>query len=193
VTRHTLRERRRRLHVLVAEDNPVNQQLAVRLLERQGHAVQVVGTGGDAVAAVAQTSFDLVLMDVQMPEMDGLEATVAIRAREADEPAASHPRRIPIIALTAHAMKGDADRCLAAGMDGYVSKPVRGEALQAEIERVLGLVPADGLAAPPVDLAAFLETVGGDRALLRELVGVFVADCPRRRVEMRRAVAGADA
>ncbi|PYM60404.1 MAG: hypothetical protein DMD79_15845, partial [Candidatus Rokuibacteriota bacterium] len=192
VTRHTLRERRRRLHVLVAEDNPVNQKVAVRLLERHGHAVRVVGTGRDAVAAVAQTLFDLVLMDVQMPDMDGLEATVAIRARErADQTAASKRRRIPIVALTAHAMKGDADRCLAAGMDGYVSKPVSWEALQAEIERVL--VSADGLPAPPVDLAVFLETVGGDRVLIRELVGVFVADCPGRRLELRQAIARADA
>jgi CheY-like chemotaxis protein len=108
----------RSLDVLLAEDNRVNQRLATRLLEKMGHRVTVAHNGRDTVAAVAGHAFDLILMDVQMPEMDGLEATALIRASEHDG------RRIPILALTAHVMKGDRERCLAAGMDGYVSKPL---------------------------------------------------------------------
>ncbi len=108
------------LRILLAEDNRVNQALAVRLLEQAGHKVEVVANGREALEAVSRDSFDAVLMDVQMPEMDGVEATVAIRKLE--QPRAS---RIPIVAMTAHAMKGDRERCLAAGMDGYVAKPVQ--------------------------------------------------------------------
>jgi two-component system sensor histidine kinase/response regulator len=133
VTRHTLREDKNRSRVLLAEDNAVNQTLAVRLLEKRGYAVSVVGNGRTAVAALEKERFDVVLMDVQMPEMDGFEATAAIRAKE--ETAGSH---IPIIAMTAHALKGDQERCLAAGMDGYVSKPIRTNELFGEIERLIG-------------------------------------------------------
>jgi len=146
VTRHQLRDNRRRLHVLLAEDNPVNQQLALRLLEKQGHTVVVVGDGRAAVAAVVRERFDLVVMDVQMPEMDGFEATAAIRQWEAGAARGEAPlsgglrsegrRRVPILALTAHAMKGDADRCLAAGMDGYLPKPMKAEELYAALERL---------------------------------------------------------
>jgi CheY-like chemotaxis protein len=132
VTRHALRESRRRLHVLVAEDNPVNQRLAVRLLEKQGHTTVVVGDGRLAVEAFEREGFDLVLMDVQMPELDGFAATVAIRARE--RTTGGHT---PIVAMTAHAMKGDEERCLAAGMDGYLSKPVKVETLLGEIARLV--------------------------------------------------------
>jgi CheY-like chemotaxis protein len=123
--------------VLLAEDNPVNQKLAVRLLEKLGHAVVLANNGREAVEAVGREAFDVVLMDVQMPEMGGLEATAAIREGEA-----GGGRRLPIIALTAHAMKGDRERCLAAGMDGYVSKPIRREDLVREIDAVLNLAPA---------------------------------------------------
>ncbi len=111
---------KRKLRILLAEDHPVNQQLAARLLEKHGHAVTIVANGRAALAALDTQSFDLILMDVQMPEMDGLEATGLIRAREK-----AAGRRMPILAMTAHAMKSDRERCLAAGMDGYVSKPVR--------------------------------------------------------------------
>jgi two-component system sensor histidine kinase/response regulator len=105
----------------------VNQKVATRLLEKSGHSVSVVSNGKEALAAIGRESFDVVLMDVQMPEMDGLEATARIRASEAN--VAGH---LPILAMTAHAMSGDRERCLAAGMDGYVSKPVRlAELLQA--------------------------------------------------------------
>ena len=103
--------------ILVAEDNPVNQKVAKRLLENSGHSVTVVANGNEALAAVQREKFDVVLMDVQMPELDGFEATARVRARELNE--VGH---LPILAMTAHAMSGDRERCLAAGMDGYVSK-----------------------------------------------------------------------
>ena len=137
VTRHSLREGRRKLRILLAEDNVVNQKVAARLLEKRGHTVVVVGNGKAALAALdgagpGSARFDLVLMDVQMPEMDGFEATGLIRERETSTGA-----HLPIIAMTAHAMKGDEERCLAAGMDGYTSKPVQVEELFATIDRVL--------------------------------------------------------
>jgi CheY-like chemotaxis protein len=119
ITRHLLRESRRQLKILLAEDNAVNQMLAVRLLEKRGHTVTVAQTGTLAVKAHESQPFDLVLMDVQMPEMDGLEATIAIRQREK-----TSGKHIPIIAMTAHAMVGDRELCLKAGMDGYVTKPL---------------------------------------------------------------------
>jgi CheY-like chemotaxis protein len=119
--------------VLIAEDNMVNQTLARRLLEKRGYAVSVVGDGRAALEAVNRESFDIVLMDVQMPSMDGFEATAAIRQQE--ELAGTH---IPIVAMTAHAFKGDQERCLAAGMDAYISKPIRQQDLYATIESLLG-------------------------------------------------------
>jgi two-component system sensor histidine kinase/response regulator len=125
-----LRETRRR--ILVAEDNPVNQRLAVGLLEKQGHSVALASNGRAALEAIAREQFDLVFMDVQMPEMDGFEATAAIRGKEN-----AGGMRLQIIAMTAHAMKGDMERCLAAGMDGYVSKPIQVEALTQAIESAM--------------------------------------------------------
>ncbi|MGO9273685.1 MAG: response regulator [Terriglobia bacterium] len=130
VTRHSLREGKRRLHVLLAEDNAVNQKLAARLLEKHGHHVTVTSNGREALVALDQESFDVVLMDVQMPEMDGFEATAAIRAREQ-----STGRHLPIVAMTAHAMQGDQERCLAAGMDGYIAKPIKAQELIDLLER----------------------------------------------------------
>jgi CheY-like chemotaxis protein len=124
------------LRILLAEDNVVNQRVAVRMLEKQAHSVRVVGNGREAVAAAAEEAFDLVLMDVQMPEMSGFEATERIRADEA-----VRGGHVPIIAMTAHAMKGDRERCLEAGMDGYVSKPVQARELHAAIAEALGPVP----------------------------------------------------
>ncbi len=117
------------LRVLVAEDNMVNQRLIARLLQKWGCQVTIVGSGEQAVEATASSPFDLVLMDVQMPGMDGFEATQAIRVREA----ATGRGHLAIVAITAHAMKGDRDRCLEAGMDGYVSKPVEAAELQRTI------------------------------------------------------------
>jgi two-component system sensor histidine kinase/response regulator len=132
VTRHALREIKKTSRVLLAEDNPVNQMLAVRLLEKRGYAVTIVVNGREALAAFEKESFDVILMDIQMPEMDGFEATAAIRAREK-----STGGHIPIVAMTAHSLVGDQERCLAAGMDGYVSKPIRTQQLFAVIERLL--------------------------------------------------------
>jgi two-component system, sensor histidine kinase and response regulator len=109
----------------------------VRILAKQGHQVEVVSTGQAALAALTQQTFDLVLMDVQMPELDGLEATAIIRERERKTGA-----HLPIIAMTAHAMKGDQEKCLAVGMDGYIAKPLRAEELYALIDRLLPGVSA---------------------------------------------------
>ena len=121
------------LDILVVEDGLMNQRLAVGLLEKRRHSVVVAGNGKEAVAALDSRPFDVVLMDVEMPEMDGIEATAVIRAKESE--CGGH---VPIIAMTAHAMKGDRDRCLAAGMDGYVSKPIRAQQLYDELRSVLG-------------------------------------------------------
>ncbi len=142
LTRHMLREGRMPLRVLLAEDNVVNQRLAMRLLEKQGHVVQVAGNGSEALKALETARFDVVLMDVQMPVMDGVEATAAIRAKE--KVTGEH---IPIVAMTAHAMAGDRQHFLASGMDGYVSKPVHSQELFAAIENVLSLATAPLLTA----------------------------------------------
>ncbi|HOS93467.1 MAG TPA: response regulator, partial [Armatimonadota bacterium] len=134
VTRHTVRQARRQLRVLVAEDHPVNQRLITRLLEKAGHVVTVASDGREAIGAYAPGRFDLVLMDVQMPEMDGLEATAVIR--EAEQ-ASGIGQRVPVIALTAHALGADRERFLAAGMDEHVPKPVTADALFDTIERLV--------------------------------------------------------
>jgi CheY-like chemotaxis protein len=136
VTRHSLREARQKLRILLAEDNVVNQVLVCRLLEKYGHSVVVASNGRKAMEELEKEKFDLVLMNVSMPEMDGFEAVAAIRAKEAAAQA-----HIPIIAMTAHAMKGDREHCLAAGMDAYISKPVQPKEL-FEIIKSLALVPA---------------------------------------------------
>jgi two-component system sensor histidine kinase/response regulator len=120
-------------HVLLAEDNEINQKLATRLLERRGYRVTIASNGALAVKAHALGEFDIILMDVQMPELDGLEATQVIRASEA-----ATKRHTPIIALTAHAMTGDRDRCLRAGMDAYVTKPLSQSELFGTIEALIG-------------------------------------------------------
>jgi CheY-like chemotaxis protein len=130
ITRHLLAEESPHWQILLADDNLVNQKVASRMLEKQGHSVTVASNGLEAIKKMEQQAFDLILMDIQMPEMDGFEATAAIRANELGG------RRIPIIALTAHAMSGDRERCLAAGMDGYVCKPIRLPDVIAEINRV---------------------------------------------------------
>jgi CheY-like chemotaxis protein/HPt (histidine-containing phosphotransfer) domain-containing protein len=182
------------LRVLVAEDNRVNQIVIQRLLERLGHTVVLCADGRAAVAAVEAQRPDLVLMDVQMPEMDGFAATAAIRAREATHPGG---RRLPIVALTAFAMTGDRERCLAAGMDDYLTKPIRRDQLVAILARFAGAsVPAEAeaeKAGPAIDEAAVLAYVGGDRELLGELLGIFLEDSPGQLQALREAVAGGDA
>lgn len=132
VTKHTLREAKSRVRVLLAEDNAVNQTLAVRILEKRGFSVTSVPDGQAAVDAVQSGEFELVLMDIQMPGMDGFEATAAIREREKQTGA-----HLPIVAMTAHALVGDRERCIASGMDAYVSKPIRTSELFTVIETIL--------------------------------------------------------
>ena len=139
VTRHTLREARNRHRVLLVEDDAVNQMFAVSLLERRGYIVSVAGNGRQALAALKKKDFDVVLMDVQMPEMDGFEATAAIRERER-----AAGRHTPIIAMTAHALQGDKERCLSAGMDAYISKPIQTNEFFATIEKIAGNRDAGG-------------------------------------------------
>jgi CheY-like chemotaxis protein len=131
VTRHTVRENSKSLSFLVAEDNTVNQRLIIRLLEKRGHHVVLARNGREAVEALEKQTFDIVLMDMQMPEMDGFEATKVIRENEKGSGI-----QVPIIALTAHAMQGDKERCLACGMNGYVSKPIVMEDLFSVIQDV---------------------------------------------------------
>ena len=198
--RHRSPKRRKRwqpgqrgLQVLVAEDNQVNQLVATRIFEKLGHRVTVVSNGCEALAAVQARKFDLIAMDVQMPEMDGLDATTAIRAWE--KAAGTH---VPIIAMTAHAMKGDRERCLAAGMDGYTSKPIRLRELEQAIAQLIRPPKLAKVAVPDqadgvVDHAALLEGVDGNRRLLRELARLFLADCPRRLAEIKEAIRRGDA
>jgi two-component system, sensor histidine kinase and response regulator len=187
----------RSLRVLVAEDNATNQKLVLELLRQRGHRVVVVGNGRQAVDKSAAQRFDVILMDVQMPEMGGLEATAAIRARERD--AGGH---IPIIALTARAMPGDRERCLAAGMDAYVSKPLRPQELFPAIDLLCapsgqpGAGRAAATAPEPaqkVDRATLLASFGGKATLLADVVGVFLADTPILLGRLRTAARAGDA
>jgi CheY-like chemotaxis protein len=179
--------------VLVVDDSPVNQTLAVRLLEKRGHTVVVAGNGREALAALERGPFDVVLMDVQMPEMDGLQATAALRVREKGT-----GRHTPVIALTAYALKGDRERCLAAGMDGYLTKPVRAECLYQALE---GLAPEGGAgsgdgaspAGAALDWGAALKRVAGHEDLLRQLAHLFLKEAGTWVPELRQAVTQRDA
>ena len=198
VTRHTLRESRRSLHILLAEDNEVNQKLALSLLKKRGHSVVVANNGREALAALARETFDLVLMDVQMPEMGGLEATAEIRKRE--EGTGKH---VPIVAMTAHAMKGDRDKCIQSGMDAYVTKPIQTRDFFATIESVTANTPfTPEFPGRPLqrksqigsfDTAAALERVEGDMMLLKEVVSLFFEDCPKLLSDIREAINRSDA
>ncbi|MBI4885717.1 MAG: response regulator [Acidobacteria bacterium] len=172
------------LRVLLAEDNIVNQTVATHLLKNAGHEVTLATTGIEAVERYRTGAFDLICMDLQMPEMDGIEATAAIRGIEA----ARGIGHVPIIALTAHAMQGDRERCLEASMDGYVSKPIRRADLLAEIGRVTGVAGATP-AAPDSPARGATLRFQDDPAMLRELAQVFLEDCPARLAELRTALA----
>jgi CheY-like chemotaxis protein/HPt (histidine-containing phosphotransfer) domain-containing protein len=187
----------RPLRLLLAEDSLVNQRLAVGLLERHGHRVTIANNGQQALDLASSDGFDAILMDVQMPEMDGIEATRAIREQEKQT-----GRHIPIIAMTAHALKGDRERCLDCGMDEYVSKPVRERQLLTALRAVLGEAVTE---APPeapqpeahadeqvLDWEAALRICAGDRDLLRDIAEAFLEEHPRRLDEIRRAIDTAD-
>jgi two-component system sensor histidine kinase/response regulator len=183
----------RALRLLLAEDNLVNQKLAVRLLEKQGHTVVVAANGREAVEAVQRQAFDLVLMDVQMPEMDGFEATAAIRQLERGT-----GRHLPILAMTAYAMKGDRERCLESGMDGYVSKPIQPRELSDMIDKLVASSGSSDKKETPAQLLVLdhdeiQERVGGDLKLLHELIDLFFADCPRMWQNIRDALSQGDA
>jgi PAS domain S-box-containing protein len=186
----------RPLRILLAEDNVINQRLAVCLVEKQGHSVAVAGNGREALDALEVGSFDLVLMDVQMPEMGGFEATAHIRERE--KRTGGH---IPIVALTAHAMKGDRERCLAAGMDGYLSKPVQaGDLARVTANVAAGLRPvADKEPSRMVRVIAgldrrmVLERLGGEEGLLHEAVQLFLGAYPGVLSRVQQAVESRDA
>jgi CheY-like chemotaxis protein len=169
------------LKLLLAEDNKVNQMLAVALLRKRGYDVTVADNGHQAVALVRRSDFDLVLMDVQMPGMDGFEATAAIREWEADR-----GRRLPIIAVTAHAMEGDRQRCLDAGMDDYVSKPIDPEELEAAITRWSGDIP-------DFEPSRALDLAEGDESVLESIVALFLEQTPERLAAIHRALDAGDA
>ena len=206
--------------MLVAEDNHVNQQLAIHMLVRFGHTVRVARTGNEVLQALDNEDFDVVLMDIQMPEMDGVEATVEIRAREAQAGGGAH---IPIVAMTAHAMVGDRERFLAAGMDDYVSKPISKDRLREvlALDRPAGsarevrsieaaedpfgeeaspiVVEGDGAPAggpaeaePAFDRALLMERMESDAELIGTLVTVFASDCPELLSEIEEALAADD-
>jgi len=180
----------RRLSVLLAEDNVVNQRLAGTLLERRGHRVTTVHNGSEAVLAVELTSFDVVLMDVQMPGMSGLEATRAIRVGELDT-----GRHLPIVAMTAHAMPGDRDRCLAAGMDEYLTKPIDPQQLYGMLERVTSESVLTGQTRQIMDESVYdavLARVGGDREFLGEISVLFSEDLPRHLAAIRQTLDARD-
>jgi signal transduction histidine kinase/ligand-binding sensor domain-containing protein/CheY-like chemotaxis protein/HPt (histidine-containing phosphotransfer) domain-containing protein len=186
----------RRRRVLLAEDNEVNQELTVAILERRGHSVTVATTGHEALALWEREQFDIIFMDVQMPELDGLAATALIRERE--QTTGAH---VPVVAMTAHAMKGDRERCLKAGMDAYLSKPVQADELLETIERLLPdgrvealvpMQPANEPASEAFDPAAALARAEGDRQLLHKMVQLFTVQVQKLLPELEAAVARGD-
>ncbi|HLW68364.1 MAG TPA: response regulator [Gemmataceae bacterium] len=185
----------KRLNILLAEDNPVNQMVAVKLLEKLGHRVVVAANGRIALNEWQNQTFDLIFMDVQMPEMGGFEATAVIRKEEKQT-----GRHIPIVAMTAHAMKGDRERCLAAGMDGYLAKPVQARDLREAIDvfrtsgsQTIAAVTAETHTPAVFDKDGLLERVAGDRVFLKELIGLFIGDCPAQLADVREAIAQSNA
>ena len=200
-TRHSLREDRGCLRILLAEDNPVNQEVASLILRQWGHQVVLAETGKGALSRWCDEHFDLVLMDVQMPEMSGLEATAQIRRQESGTNA-----HVPIIAMTAYAMQGDRDRCYQAGMDACVIKPISPERLQKAIDDVLAScgpaqddpaplpeLPEDADRQQPpgqdnCDVAEALRFAGGDTDALRRVIDVFLKDCPEMLAQVHGAV-----
>jgi PAS domain S-box-containing protein len=182
------------LRILLAEDGLVNQKVAVNLLEQRGHKVTIANNGQEAIAALANESFDVVLMDVQMPAMDGLEATGIIREKEKESGA-----HIPIIAMTAHAMKGDRERCLEAGMDGYIPKPIRAKDLYETVEVTVagrcepqsqdnGITEVEEI----IDRDQVLKQIGGNGENLKEIVGLFAVESKKLMEKIRDAITNED-
>ncbi len=190
------RSARQPLRILLAEDNPVNQEIAVHLIERRGHSVIVAENGRQALEAIERHNFDLVLMDVQMPEMGGLEATRIIREKEK-----ASGRHLPIIAMTAHAMQGDREQCIESGMDGYLAKPIDPKTFLQTVEGIsehsARSEPGDNnetkSAEGALDEKALLTRFSGNRKLLRNIVKTFREDCPRMMNRIRNALTAHDA
>ena len=192
----------RKLRVLLAEDNAVNQRLVVKLMEKHGHSLVAVNNGVEALDALERGTFDVVLMDVQMPELGGFEATACIREREK-----STGQHIPVIAMTAHALKGDRERCLEAGMDAYVSKPIQAPLLFEAIDSVVpnpalaASVPEklpEDEAAPAASVKVFdheaaLAMLDGDTELFSELVGLFTTESVQLLNQIHESIAARDA
>jgi CheY-like chemotaxis protein/HPt (histidine-containing phosphotransfer) domain-containing protein len=196
VTRHWLRERRQRFHVLVADDSPTNRHLAQSLLQKHGHTVVTAMDGFEAVAEFEKGGLDAILMDVSMPGRDGIEATAIIREQEADS-----DNHVPIIALTAHAMDGDRERCLAAGMDAYVSKPFKANELFATIAQLvrgpgkavgLPMVEVEEAMADLVNHREALQRVEGNLDLLQEMVDIFLDEYPSVKMAILEGLAEGD-
>ncbi|MFV1966030.1 MAG: response regulator [Pirellulaceae bacterium] len=183
----------RPLRILLAEDSLVNQKLAVGLLQKHGHSVEVANTGKEAVVALNRGAFHLVLMDVQMPEMDGLEATSLIRARERET--GGH---VPIIAMTAHALQGDRETCLKAGMDGYITKPIRAVKLLETLHSIVCQMGENGVSVSgssegdSMDWSKAFEVVQGDQELLKEMIDAFLDEYPSRLASIRRSIESGD-
>jgi len=233
ITRHKVYEERERFNILLAEDNLINQTLATKLLETRGHRVTLASNGIEAVAAFKKGDFDLIIMDIQMPEMDGLEATRKIRRLEGERVRSaeaesskvkgkenSPPRsemypesrfqnpvsKIPIVAMTAHAMTGDREKCIDAGMDDYVSKPIKPEALYSVIDKVARKSQREKeqkrtqssqgsktFSPTTFDLSSAMETVAGDEDLFREIAGMFIGSCSDHIAKIKEGIAGNDA
>ena len=181
----------RKACILLAEDNVVNQKVAMRILEKGGHRIDAVANGKEALEALNRVQYDIVLMDIQMPEMDGYAATQEIRNPQ------SAVRNIPVIAMTAHAMKGDREKCLAAGMDDYISKPVKPKELLEIVQRWAGKqvlhagVEKDKPSAPissPVDMKHLQEITGGDSKFKEEITELFLKDTGEHLSWLKKAI-----
>jgi PAS domain S-box-containing protein len=189
-----LREGRQELQILLVEDNTINQILAQRLVRKKGHSIVVANNGREALAVLETGRFDLILMDIQMPEMSGLEVTAAIRLKES-----TTGGHIPIIATTASVMREDRERCFEAGMDAYISKPIEREVLFETIDRLTGYSSEAKLrdtsariSDPVFDAAAVLDSLEGDSELLREIAAIFLAQAPKHMEKIREAVSKPD-
>jgi signal transduction histidine kinase/DNA-binding response OmpR family regulator len=208
ITRHRIYEERERFNILLAEDNLINQTLAIKLLETRGHRVSLVLNGVEAVEAFKKGDFDLILMDIQMPEMNGFEATKQIRnlERESRKEKESKPERVPIIAMTAHAMAGDREKCINVGMDDYVSKPIEPEALYSVINKIArkpGSEKKQKRTAPSQNLKSFspktfdlsktMEAVLGKEDLFREIAGMFVNSYSDYIAKIKEGISGHNA
>jgi CheY-like chemotaxis protein/HPt (histidine-containing phosphotransfer) domain-containing protein len=196
VTKYSSRRTAKKLRILVAEDNRVNQAVVKRMLEKLEHTPVIANNGREALSMLSFGSFDLVFMDVQMPEMDGLTATRTIR--EIEKNTGVH---IPIVAMTAHAIKGDKERCLDAGMDGYVTKPVSTQGIEHAIAKILSQEPNALLSLPTPerlepsalwDRSRALERVDGDESLLRDLILIFLEEAPHQLATLQEAIDGCD-